>query len=155
MVKKKVDAKVRIRMMRMRLKELERGIVSQRDTIETMRIRYGASCTDNDRLIADTRNAAIEIERLRGELVKANGEINFLRNRPPTRVRGVDPQAEVVMLMKWSMESQINATEHVLDAMGELIDHVSGRKERREREREQLLKGDPDVLDVEHGEKIR
>ena len=48
--------------------------------------------------------------------------------------RNVDPTAEVVMNMKRAMEHAINTSAALLDGMGELVDHVSGRRARRERE---------------------
>jgi hypothetical protein len=51
-------------------------------------------------------------------------------------MRNVDPTAEVVMSMKKAMEFSINTSASLLDAMGELVDNVSGRKARREANQE-------------------
>jgi hypothetical protein len=58
--------------------------------------------------------------------------ITAMKDRP---IRTVDPTAEVVMNMKKATEFAINTSAALLDAMGELVDAVSGRKERREIER--------------------
>ena len=116
--------------------------------VTNIRSLYGAACTDNDRLIAENERLSKDnraLSALSQENDRLKTEIERLRNRIPVMPRSVDPTAEVVMLMKRSMESQISATDNLLDAMGELVDTVSGRKARRERDQER----DPSIVDLE------
>ncbi len=143
-MKKKTDYQVGIETMYKRLKA-ERA--AHQETLNLLGKRQSELDVERVKistLVEDGIALSQENARLRDKIKALQSEREVLmKQRASHPIRSVDPTAEVVMNMKRAMQSQIGATAHVLDAMGELVDHVSGRKARRERERELSIVDDP------------
>ncbi len=134
-MKKKTDYQVGIRTM---YEWLKREKKAHQETLNLL----GERQDELDSVRGWNRTQQETIAHLEAERIRLS--------RVPLRPRNVDPTAEVVMNMKKAVEFSINTSAALLDAMGELVDNVSGRKERRERDQER----NP-VLSVEDGQVIR
>jgi len=98
---------------------------------ETLRERQELNAARNK--ILAVINEANQIREDNKSILRENQNLKLQRATMQLRT-GVDSQAEVVMSMKKAMEYSINTSAALLDAMGELVDRVSGRKARREGE---------------------
>ena len=88
----------------------------------SMRVRYKEMIALREQALEDNKALIRKVQRLQEQQA----------SRP---LHAIDPQAEVVMGMKRATEYAINTSAALLDAMGDLVDNVSGRRDRKERER--------------------
>jgi len=128
--KEKTDYQVGIRTMYKRLKTSRRATEAADGMAQLWKQRHETLVLNATELERKFRALVADEETLRRE-------IRILREQRASHpLRSVDPAAEVVMGMKRAMEFSINTSAALLDAMGELVDQVSGRKARRERDQE-------------------
>ena len=134
-MKKKAKSGLSIRLLTRDLNNEKKAHQTTLDILGARQSELDAERANVFHLLKDNR----ALSGLSQENDRLKAEIERLRLSPRIMPRSVDPTAEVVMNMKRAMESSIGAQASLLDAMGELVDHVSGRKARRERDQERDL----------------